>query len=143
MNLTKVGMDNFCTFHQQPHSEKNLPQWVNSMTLVMNQLLEYKLTRPTVEEEKAHESEEAPKETTMVLWDCMTTLGLDEGEPTEEVLLSAVNVTIRSKGPVMDESILLPKIRNIQKNMKKINSSTQTPPKYDFVTFKEKVTAVI
>ena len=26
MNLTEVGMDNFCTFHQQPHSEKNCPQ---------------------------------------------------------------------------------------------------------------------
>ena len=39
MNLTEVGMDNFCTFHQQPHSEKNCPQWINSMTLVMNQLL--------------------------------------------------------------------------------------------------------
>ena len=23
MNLTEVGMDNFCTLHQQPHSEKN------------------------------------------------------------------------------------------------------------------------
>ena len=34
MNLTKVGMDNFCTFHQQPHSKKNCPQWINSMTLV-------------------------------------------------------------------------------------------------------------
>ena len=43
----------------------------------------------------------------------------------------------------MDESILLPKIRKIQKNMKKINSSTQTPPKSDLVTFKEKVIAVI
>ena len=43
----------------------------------------------------------------------------------------------------MDESILLLKIRKIQKNMKKINSSTQTPPKYDLVTLKEKVTVVI
>ena len=25
MNLTEVGLDNFCTFHQQPHSEKNCP----------------------------------------------------------------------------------------------------------------------
>ena len=25
INLTEVGMDNFCTFHQQPHSEKKLP----------------------------------------------------------------------------------------------------------------------
>ena len=43
----------------------------------------------------------------------------------------------------MDEIILLPKIRKIQENMKKINSSTQTPPKSDLVSFKEKVTAVI
>ena len=43
MNLTDVGMDNFCTFHQQPHSEKNCPQWINSMTLVMNQLLDLEL----------------------------------------------------------------------------------------------------
>ena len=40
MNLTDVGMNNFCTFHQQPHSEKNCPQWISSMTLVMNQLLD-------------------------------------------------------------------------------------------------------
>ena len=24
MNLIEVGIDNFCTFHQQPHSEKKL-----------------------------------------------------------------------------------------------------------------------
>ena len=23
MNLTEIGMENFCTFHQQPHSERN------------------------------------------------------------------------------------------------------------------------
>ena len=44
MNLTKVGMDNFCTFHQQPHSEKKCPQWINLMTSVMNQLLDSKLS---------------------------------------------------------------------------------------------------
>ena len=103
------------------------------MTLVMNQLLDSKLIEPAVEEEKTHGPEEAPKENTMVLWDCMTTLGLDEGEPTEEVLLSAVNVTIRSKGPVMDESILLPKIRRIQEKMKKVSSNTQTLPVPDLV----------
>ena len=52
MNLIEVGMDNFCTFHQQPHSEKNFPQWINSMTLVMNQLLDSKLTKADNEEEK-------------------------------------------------------------------------------------------
>ena len=25
MNLTEVGMENFCTFHQQPHFESNFP----------------------------------------------------------------------------------------------------------------------
>ena len=50
---------------------------------------------------------------------------------------------MRRKGTIMDESILLPKIRKIEKNMKKINSSTQTPPNSDLVTFKEKVTTVI
>ena len=67
MNFTEVGMDNFCTFHQQPHSEWNFPQWINSMTLVMNQLLDSKLKEHTVEEEKDHGPEEAPEETTMVL----------------------------------------------------------------------------
>ena len=98
------------------------------MTLVMNQLLDSKLIEPAVEEENTHGPEEAPKENTMVLWDCMTTLGLDEGEPTEEVSLSAVNATTRRKGLEMDESILLPKIRRIQEKMKKVNSNTHNPP---------------
>ena len=54
MNLTEVGMDNFCTFHQQPHSENIFPQWINSMTLVMNQLLDSKLIEANDEEEKDH-----------------------------------------------------------------------------------------
>ena len=36
MNLADMGMENLCTFHQHAHSEKNFPQWINSMTLVMN-----------------------------------------------------------------------------------------------------------
>ena len=81
MNLTKVEMDNFCTFHQQPHSKKRFPQWINSITLVMNQLLDSKLIEPLDEEEKMHESEETLEETTMVLWDCAPMLGLEEEEP--------------------------------------------------------------
>ena len=77
MNLTKVGMDNFCTFHQQPHSKKSFPQWINSMNLVMNQLLDSKLTEPVAEEKKIYELEETPEETTMVLWDCAPMLGLE------------------------------------------------------------------
>ena len=41
-SITEVGGDNFCTFHHKPHSEKKCLQWLNSMTLVMNQLLDSK-----------------------------------------------------------------------------------------------------
>ena len=78
----------------------------------------------------------------MVLWDCTPTLGLDEEESTEEIHLSTVNVTTRSKGPMMDESLLLPKIKKIQESMRKNRSNTQTPPKSDLVITKYKVTIV-
>ena len=48
LNFNEVGMDNFCTFHQEPHSEKNCPQWINSMTLVMNRILDAQMTKPEV-----------------------------------------------------------------------------------------------
>ena len=60
----------------------------------------------------------------MVLWDFAPTLGLSEEEPTEEIQLSLVNVTTRSKGPVMDEILTLPKIKKIQETMKKMSSTT-------------------
>ena len=69
-------MDHFYTFHQEPHSEKSFPQWINSMTLVMNQILDAKLTELEVEEEKTNEPEET-HETTMVLWDYGPTLGIN------------------------------------------------------------------
>ena len=72
MNLTEVGMDNFCIFHQQPHSEKNCPQWLNSMTLVMNQLLDSKLTEDSDEEEKGNKTIEKQENDTMFLWDCVS-----------------------------------------------------------------------
>ena len=73
MNLTEVGMDSFCTFHQQPHSEKNCPQWINSMTLVMNQLLDSKLTKDNNEEGKDNnQSTEKQEDEAMVLWDCVS-----------------------------------------------------------------------
>ena len=72
MNLTEVDMDNFCTFHQQPHSEKNCPQWINSMTLVMNQLLDSKLIEADDEEEKGNKSTERQEDDALVLWDCVS-----------------------------------------------------------------------
>ena len=83
------------------------------MTLVMNQLLNSKLTEPVDEEEKMQEPEEVPKENTMVLWDCAPMLGLEEEEPNEEIQMSDVNVTTKSKGPIIEDKTLLPKIKRI------------------------------
>ena len=43
---------------------------------------------------------------------------------------------------MINEILLLHKIRKIQESMKKISSNTQTPPKSDLVATKDKVTAV-
>ena len=97
MNLTEVGMDNFCTFHQQPHSEKNCPQWINSMTLVMNQLLDSKLTETDNEEEKDNQSTEKQEEYALVLWDCVSMFDtLEEGSLKQEETLET-NVTKKVK----------------------------------------------
>ena len=54
-------------------------------------------------------------------------LGLEEEELSEEIQLSAVNVTTRSKGPIMDAIILFPKIKKFKESMKKISNNTQNP----------------
>ena len=45
----------------------------------------------------------------MVLWNWAPTLGLNEEEHAGEIQVSSVNTTIRSKGPVVDQSSLFPK----------------------------------
>ena len=62
----------------------------------------------------------------MVLWDWVPTLGLNEEERTEEIQVSSVNVTTRSKGHVVDQSLVLPKTKKIKETSKKIISTTQT-----------------
>ena len=75
----------------------------------------------------------------MVLLDWAPTLGLSEYEPAEEVQVSSVNVMTRSKGPVVDESLLLPKINKFKENMKKILNTTQTTPKTNLAKIKETI----
>ena len=74
----------------------------------------------------------------MVLLDFVPALGLNEEELTEQIQLSSVNVTTKSKGTVMDERSVLPKINNMQENMKKIISTTQKTSKSDLVNIKYK-----
>ena len=92
MNLTEVGMDNFCTFHQQRHSGKNCPQWINLMTLVMNQLLDSKLIEYDNEEENNSKPIEKQEDDALVLWDCVSLFYTEEEETAE------TNVTTRCHG---------------------------------------------
>ena len=111
------------------------------MNLVVNQLLDVQLIEPEVKEEKEIETETTLEETTMVLWYCMTMLGLEEEEPTKEIQLSAVNITMRSQGPITDES-LLPKIKKFQESMKKLSNKTQNPPIPEKVIEKKKAPTI-
>ena len=56
--------------------------------------------------------------------------------------MSSVNVTTRSKGPAMDESLVLSKIKKMKQNMKKILSTTQTIPKPNPINIKETIPVV-
>ena len=78
----------------------------------------------------------------MVLWDRAPTLGLSEDEPTEESQVSSANVKTRSKGLVVDEILLLHKIKKMKENMKKILSTTQKTPKPNPVNIKETIPIV-
>ena len=48
----------------------------------------------------------------------------------------------RSKGPVVGESLALPKIKKFKENMKKLLSNTQTTPKPNPVNMKETIPVV-
>ena len=82
------------------------------MTFVMNQLLDAHLADLEEEEDQTNQPKETNEETTMVLWDWAPTLGLNEDEHSEEDQVSSVHVTTRSKGSVVDKSLVLPIKKN-------------------------------
>ena len=108
----------------------------------MNKFLDTQLAYPEEEEPQSNDPEQTNEETMMVLCDWAPTLGLSENEPTEASQVSLVNVTMRSRAPVMDESLLLPKIKKFRENMKKILNTTQTTPKPNPVNMKETIPVV-
>ena len=40
IEVDDVSMDNFCTYYQANHPEKNFPQWMNSMNLVEGKFID-------------------------------------------------------------------------------------------------------
>ena len=101
------------------------------MTLVMNQLLDSKLTE-TDEEEKDNQSTEKQEEYTLVLWDCVSMFDTEEEGSLKQEETSKTNVTTRSQGLLKEDKSILPKIKKLQENMKKIHKNTTTVKVPDF-----------
>ena len=77
------------------------------MTLVMNQLLEFKLTESDEEEEKNSKPTEKQEDDALVLWDCVSLFDTEEEETTE------TNVTTRSQGLLSKDRSVILKIKRM------------------------------
>ena len=76
------------------------------------------------EKEKDHEPIETQEEDTLVLWDYVSMFNIeDEGIPDEEEI-SETNVTTRSQNLLKEDNLILPKIKKLQENMKKMNNNS-------------------
>ena len=96
------------------------------MTLVMNQLLDSKLIEANDEEENDNKSTEKQEDDAMVLWDCVSMFDTEkESDLRHEDILEA-NVTMRSQGIIKEDSLIIPKIKRLQKNVKKFQKNTTT-----------------
>jgi hypothetical protein len=111
LNLDSFDKDNLCSYHQQNHSEKTCPQWVNSMTLVINQLLDQQSLNDEQPSDIVNDdtTEEPPPEVVMFLWDwCIDS----DDEKIEEIFVENTPVVkvvprdynLHNKGPVPNTS---------------------------------------
>ena len=89
------------------------------MTLVMNQVLDSKLTEANDEEEKGGKSTEKQENDAWVLWDCISLFDIEEGTLKHEEI-SETTVTTRIQDLVNKDNSLLPKIKKLQENVKKL-----------------------
>ena len=93
------------------------------MTLVMNHLLDSKLIETDNEEEKDNRPTEKQEDDALVLWDCISMFDtLEEGSLKQEKMLET-NVTTRIQVLVKYDKSILPKIKKLQENMKKIQKN--------------------
>ena len=103
------------------------------MTLVMNHLLDSKLTETMDEKEKGHEPTKTQEEDTLVLWDCVSMFNVENEDLTKEEEIPETNVTTRIQNYLKEDNMILPKIKNIQENMRKIKNNTPTVNIPEFV----------
>ena len=96
------------------------------MTLVMNQLLDSKLTEANHEEENDNKSTKKQEDDAMVLWDCVSMFDTKKGSDLRHEDISDANVTTRSQALIKEDRLIIPKIKTLQKNVKKFQKNTTT-----------------
>ena len=95
------------------------------MTLVMNQLLDSRLIEDGDEERKENTtSTKEQEEETMVLWDSVSLFDAEEEKNQGCKDVMETNVATRSQGPIKENSLILPKIKRLQRNVKKFQNKS-------------------
>ena len=92
------------------------------MTLVMNQMLDSRLTEEGDEERKENSAATTTKEQeeeTMAVWNSVALFDAEEERSQGYKEVVDANVTTRSQEMIKDDSLMLPKIRRLQRNVKK------------------------
>ena len=103
------------------------------MTLVMNQLLDAKLTEIEEEKGKDHEPTETQEEDALVLRDYVSMFNMEDEDLPNKEETPETNVTTRSQNPLKEYNSILPKIKKLQENMKKIKNNNSTIKIPEFV----------
>jgi hypothetical protein len=102
IDLGNVTSKYLCTYHQEKHFERDIPQWVHAMNLMANRFLdEVSLTEQSsgsvmniVEKEEV----DPPEETTMLIWDPDLPMPFDDLFEVQEPPAKVLVVQTRSRG---------------------------------------------
>ena len=68
----------------------------------------------------------------MVLWDCVSLFNTEEEGYLKEEEILKTNVTTRIQGLIKEDRSVLPKIKKLQKDVKKIQKSTTADKIHEF-----------
>jgi hypothetical protein len=137
IDLVYVALYSFFTYHQENHSEKDFPQWVNAMNLMANHFLERCSMIEKLGDKASNttkdESSEPLEQTTMVLWDINHMMSFDDLTKEEELPTKVLVMQTRSKGHITQNQPIIshaPKKPNNTTSLAKTTPIHSSAPKF-------------
>jgi len=107
--LGNVASESFCTYHQENHSERDCPQWVHAMNVMVNRFLyEVSLTEQSSGSTiNIFDQEEVDplEETTMLIWDPNLPMPSDDLFEVQELPTEVLAVQTRSRGQLVSTDL--------------------------------------